>query len=225
MSAAIAGNPSSASLPANPAAATNPSSTTTPTTTTATPTITECRAVGVVERPEAINELANLLRSLCASYSSHATHTVVLRLPLPPPAGGGAPPGGSSTQLRLVRRLPGNVVASHHGGPGAGGPRHPFLDDPPERWEVRYEGPPLQGPALNSLPASMREVAEAGCWGAGVLDFWKTLGGKLEYETYREGNEYNIVFHGQEIKVILAVVYSLQEPHVLRDAGSVRRVG
>ncbi|PNH09893.1 hypothetical protein TSOC_003428 [Tetrabaena socialis] len=51
------------------------------------------------------------------------------------------------------------------------------------------------------------------------------LGGRLEYETYREGNEYNIIFHGHEIKVVFVNLYSLVEPHVLRDAGSVRRVG
>lgn len=29
----------------------------------------------------------------------------------------------------------------------------------------------------------------------------QVLGGKLEYEQYREGNEYSIIFHGHEIKV------------------------
>ncbi|KXZ51634.1 hypothetical protein GPECTOR_12g598 [Gonium pectorale] len=192
----------------------------------AAPSLTECRAVGVVERPEAVQDLAHLLRSLCASYSSHVSHTAVLRAPLPPPAGGGAPPGGTFTQLRLVRRLPGSLTAGHvvGAGGGAGGGRHPFLEEAPERWDVRHEGPPLQGPALNALPASMREVAEAGCWGPGALDFFKALGAKLEYDVYREGNEYNIVFHGYELKVVLATVYSLAEPGVLRDSSSIRRL-
>ncbi|KAG2497469.1 hypothetical protein HYH03_004624 [Edaphochlamys debaryana] len=184
--------------------------------------LTECRALGMVEKAESIGALANLLRSLCASYTTHATHMVVLRLPLPLPPGGGAPPGGLSTLLRLTRRLPVQVV---HPSASAARQSNPFLDDPPERWEVRHEGPLIQGPALNSLPASMREVTDAACWGAGALEFWKGMGGKVEYECYREGNEYLVVFHGHEIKVVLASVYALQEPGVLRDGSSVKRLG
>eukprot|EP00198_Chlamydomonas_reinhardtii_P012956 XP_001702293.1 predicted protein [Chlamydomonas reinhardtii] len=159
--------------------------------------MTECRTVGMMERSDQSTEFANLLRSLCASYCSHATHSMVLRLPLPPVPN--APPGGTWTGLRLTRRLGRSVV--HSGQSGAGKAPHPFLDDPPERWEVRHEGPPLQGPALNSLPAAMREVSDAACYGAGAPEFFKVLGGKLEYEQYREGNEYSIIFHGHEIKV------------------------
>ncbi|KAG2431013.1 hypothetical protein HYH02_013542 [Chlamydomonas schloesseri] len=184
---------------------------------------TECRAVGMLERVDQSTEFANLLRSLCASYCSHATHSMVLRMPLPP--GPNAPPGGTWTSLRLTRRLGRSVVQGGQGGGGVGKPPHPFLDDPPERWEVRHEGPPLEGPALNALPAAMREVSDAACYGAGAPEFFKVLGGKLEYEQYREGNEYSIIFHGHEIKVVLAMVYSLNEPGVLRDATSVRRVG
>ncbi|KAG2424435.1 hypothetical protein HXX76_014488 [Chlamydomonas incerta] len=183
--------------------------------------MTECRAVGMLERSDQSTEFANLLRSLCASYCSHTTHSMVLRLPLPPVLHG--PPGGTWTNLRLTRRLGRSVLAS--GQSGSGKPPHPFLDDPPERWEVRHEGPLLEGPALFTLPAAMHEVSDASCYGAGAPEFFKVLGGKLEYEQYREGNEYSIIFHGHEIKVVLAMVYSLNEPGVLRDATSVRRVG
>ncbi|GIL80131.1 hypothetical protein Vretimale_12948 [Volvox reticuliferus] len=70
----------------------------------------------------------------------------------------------------------------------------------------------------------MKEVLDTACFGSGTLEFWKTLGGKMEYEMYRDGNEYSIVFHGHEIKVVLASVCSLVEPHVLKDASSLKRV-
>lgn len=38
---------------------------------------------------------------------------------------------------------------------------------------MRHEGPPLQGPALNSLPAAMREVSDAACYGAAAPEFFK----------------------------------------------------
>lgn len=95
----------------------------------ATGSTTECRAVGIVDRPESVSPLANLLRSLCASYATHASHTIVLRLPLPHVPG--SPPGGTSALLRLTRRLPHNIVHSHGG--GGVRPGHPFLEEPPER--------------------------------------------------------------------------------------------
>ncbi|GLC39557.1 hypothetical protein PLESTB_001627300 [Pleodorina starrii] len=213
MSAAAAAAPSAA--PAGAASAASAAAAT-----ASASSLTECRAVGYVDRSEFISVLANLLRSLCTSYCNYAMHTVVLRLPLPPQPG--APPGGTSTLLRLSRRLPARLLNAQSAGPR---PTHPFLEDPPERWEVRHEGPPLQGPALNSLPASMREVLDTACYGSGTLDFWKAMGGKVEYEMYREGNEYFIVFHGHEIKVVFANVCMLHEPGVLRDASSLKRVG
>ncbi|PNH09892.1 hypothetical protein TSOC_003427 [Tetrabaena socialis] len=73
--------------------------------------LTECRVVGMVERPEAVAELANLLRSLCVSYCTHATHTgrtlrycgwgVDTELALSWGAGGGPLGAGGSSGLEL----------------------------------------------------------------------------------------------------------------------------
>lgn len=43
---------------------------------------------------------------------------------------------------------------------------------------MRHEGPLLQGPALNALPAAMREVTDAACFGAGAVEFWKVSWGE-----------------------------------------------
>ncbi len=88
--------------------------------------VTECRAVGVVERGVNVNDLANMLRSLCSNYTTHTVHEVTLRMPL----ASGVAGGGSHTTLRLSRRLP-HSIRTH--GSAAPRPHHPLMDDPPER--------------------------------------------------------------------------------------------
>lgn len=70
--------------------------------------------MGVIERADNVTHLANLLRSLCTSYSVYHAHEVVLRVPLP------STPAG--TQLRFTRRLPQPGATARH------------REEAPERW-------------------------------------------------------------------------------------------
>lgn len=158
----------------------------------------ECRCVGVLGAD--LGPALEILRGICTSFRTVTRREIVLKAPLQPSA------TATSTEIRLVK------VTDK-----ATQPYNPLKDPPPELWLVRHEGLVLRGTAAE-LPASIREVTEATSSGAGVVDFWMSLGARLEYEFERTGNMYTCVQDGVEIQVF---VFDMKNP---KD-GKVLKIG
>jgi hypothetical protein len=155
--------------------------------------MTECNAVGTIayEHPPTKTSqfirLANILRVMSYSSCRVRMHEVVLRMP--------KQSGSAHSTLHLSTSL---LVPSRA--------THALLQEPaPARWEVSDAGHPLTDPKFAREPMILKEITTSESYGNHVPSFWMSLGGELDYELVRDGNEY-MIMTGEGIEVQVHMV-------------------
>lgn len=147
--------------------------------------------------PSRVEELVQLLKGLSGRPpATFKNHEIVLR---------GQRQGAPPIELKIQRPLKVN----------------PDDPEPPKRWKVRHESLPIRGQAAEQLPAAVRGVSEACCYDTNPVDFWASLGFKMDYQAVHSGSLF-AVWQGQhQIFVRVMSINKMKTADPNKDDGSV----